>query len=146
VFDRQDGGDGYAIKKHIFERMYEQIDEKLNLTSEQQSYLTDRINCKIKEYKAKAKSKKRGFHIYQIIAIIAAALVPVFSGFVTGQAMLLKLLVALLGGTSAVTAGLLSLFKFQENWIKYRCAYEDLESHIEQFKVGAGIYRDKKNA
>ena len=146
VFDRQEGGEGYAVKKHIFENMYEQIDEKLVLTEEQKSYLNDRIIPKIDEYSAKAKSNQNQYYIWQIVAIIAAALVPVFSGFVTEETMPLRWLVALLGGTSAVIAGLLSLFKFQENWIRYRSAFQDLESHISQFKARSGIYRDKKNA
>ena len=124
--------------------MYEQIDEKFDLTTEQQSYLNDRIIPKIGDYVAKARNNQYQFYIWQILAITAAALVPVSSGFVTDEAMLLKWLVALLGGTSAVIAGLLSLFSFQENWIKYRSTYQDLESHISQFKVGASIYWGKK--
>ncbi|MHC4353065.1 MAG: DUF4231 domain-containing protein, partial [Planctomycetota bacterium] len=146
VFDRQEGGEGYAIKKHIFERMYEQIDEERELTTQQQSYLDTRVNPKIAEYIAKAKWNRFHFHIWQMLAIIAAALVPVFAGSVTGEATRLKWLVASLGGASAVIAGLLSLFKFQENWIRYRSTHQDLESHISQFNVGAGIYWDKKNA
>lgn len=146
VFDRREGGEGYAIKKHIFERMYEQIDEKLELTTEQKSYLNDRIYPKIKDYISKARNNQYQFYIWQTLAILAAALVPVFSGFITDDAILLKWLVAFLGGTSAVMAGLLSLFKFHENWIKYRSTYQDLESHISQFKLGASIYWDNKNA
>ena len=146
VFDRQEGGEGYAIKKHIFERMYEQIDEGYALTTEQESYLNGRIIPKINNYSAKARNNQCQFYIWQIIAIIAAALVPVFTGFVTDEAKILKWVVASLGGTSAVIAGLLSLFKFQENWVRYQSTYQDLESHISQFKVGASIYWEKKNA
>jgi hypothetical protein len=146
VFDRQEGGEGYAIKKHIFERMYEQIDEKLDLTVEQKDYLNNRINPKIKDYDKKARFNQYNFYIWQTLTIIAAALVPVFSGFVADDAIQFKWVVALLGGTSAVIAGLLSLFKFQENWIRCRSAYQDLESHISKFNVSAGIYWDKKNA
>jgi hypothetical protein len=145
VFDRPEGGDGYAIKKHLFEKMYEQIDEKFELTAEQKSYLNDRIYPKIKYYISKAKNNRYQFYIWQTLTIIAAALVPVFSGFITDNVML-KWLVAFLGGTSAVIAGLLSLYKFQENYIKYRSTYRDLESHISQFKLGASIYWDKRNA
>lgn len=146
VFDRPQGGEGYAIKKHIFERMYEQIDETLELTTEQQSYLDERINPRIAEYIVKAKRNQYLFHFCQTVAIISAALVPVFTGFVTESTTRLKWLVASFGAASAVIAGLLSLFKFQENWIRYETTHQDLESHISQFKVGAGIYSDKKNA
>ncbi len=146
VFDRQEGGEGYAIRKQIFERMYEEIDQKLELTPEQQSYISDRIEPKIEGFKTKARISRRQFYTWQTSAIIAAALVPVFSGFIVNDTTILKWLVALLGGTSAVIAGLLSLFKFQENWIRYRSTYQDLDSHVSQFKIGAGIYLDKKHA
>ena len=86
------------------------------------------------------------YYIWQILAVLAAALVPIISGFVTDSTVLLKWTVALLGGISAVTAGLLSLFKFQENWIKFRSTHQDLEAHISQFNVGTSIYWDKKKA
>jgi hypothetical protein len=146
VFDRKEGGDGYAIRKHVFERMYERVDEKLDLTGEQLSYLNNRIDPKIADYGQKARVNKYNFYAWQTLAIIAAALVPVFSGFVADDAITFRWLVALLGGTSAVLGGLLSLFKFQENWIRYESACQDLESHISQFGVCAGIYSDKKNA
>jgi hypothetical protein len=144
VFDRPEGGEGYAIKKLIFERMYEEIDPKLDLTREQQSYIDDRIQPKIEDFKTKANNNQRQFYLWQTVAIIAAALVPVFSGFITDDAIYLKWLVALLGGTSAVIAGFLSLFKFQENWIRFRSTYHGLDSHVSQFKTGAGIYGDRK--
>jgi len=30
--------------------------------------------------------------------------------------------------------------------MRYRSTYQDLESHVAQFKIGAGIYEDKKQA
>jgi hypothetical protein len=146
VFDRPEGGDGYAIKKLIFERMYEEINPKLELTAEQQSYINERIQPKIEEFKTKAHKNERQYYFWQTFAIIAAALVPVFSGFISQDALYLKWLVALLGGTSAVIAGLLSLFKFQENWIRFRSTYQDLDSNVSQFKIGAGIYGDRRQA
>jgi len=145
VFDRPEGGEGYAIAKLKFERWYEEVDSKLNLTIEQKTYINERVVPKIIEFKTKAQANKGRFYLWQTIAIVAAALVPVFSGFINGSDHL-QWLVAFLGITSAVVAGLLSLFKFQENWIRYRSTYEDLESQLAQFKIGSGIYEDKKYA
>lgn len=146
VYDRQEGGEGYAIKKPIFERMYEEIDAGLALTAEQQSYINDRIQPKVDEYNTKAIRNRKLFYFWQAIAIVSAALVPVFTGFIKDGDSELKWLVAILGGTSAVVAGLLSLFKFQENWIRYRSTHQDLDSHLSQFKIGVGIYGDRKYA
>jgi hypothetical protein len=145
VYDRINGGEGYAIKKHNFERMYEQLDEKIELTNEQKSYINNRIVSKINGYTTQAQKSKNRFYLWQIIAIVSAALVPVFSG-ITDAAFQLKWMVPLLGCTSAVAAGLLSLFKFQENWIRGKCAHQDLEAHLAQFKIGATPYAEKRNA
>ncbi len=146
VYDRQEGGEGYAIKKHVFDRMYEPVDDEIQLTIEQQAYINKRIIPKIEAYTEKSRSSQRHFYTCQTLAIISAALVPVFSGFISDNATSLKWLVALLGGASAVIAGFLSLFKFQENMLRYHRSYQDLESHLSQFRVGEGIYRDRKNA
>jgi hypothetical protein len=146
VFDRQEGGDGYAIKKHIFEKMYEQVNETLNLTTEQKSYIDNRIISKINDYAIKATRNKHLFYIGQILAIVTAALIPVFTGVISDSAISLKWTVAGLGGASAVFASLLSLFNFQQNWVRSQNTSQDLESHIAQFKTRASIYWDKISA
>lgn len=143
VFDRKENGDGYAVKKNKFERMYEEIDKERELTPEQQSYIEERISPKIKKYTDKATKNRKKYHTWQMLAIISAALVPVLSAL-SGVAF--KWLIAALGGASAVIAGLLSLYKYQENWSRYRNAFQDLDSHISQFKVCASIYQDRRNA
>jgi hypothetical protein len=65
VFDRPEGGDGYAIKKLIFERMYEEINPKLELTAEQQSYINERIQPKIEEFKTKAHKNERQYYFWR---------------------------------------------------------------------------------
>ncbi|MDQ6978625.1 MAG: DUF4231 domain-containing protein [Mariprofundaceae bacterium] len=146
VFDRAEGGDGYAIKKNVFEHMYEQINDDTSLTAEQTTYIKERIQSKIDDFKKKADCNQWRFFFWQTIAIIAAAAVPVLTGFITDGNMAFKWPVAVLGGSSAVIVGLLSLFKYQENWLRYRTTYHDLDSHLSQFNIGVGQYADKKQA
>jgi len=146
VFEGEQGGDGYAVKKQLFERMYEAIDPQLSLTPEQQAYIDQRIAPKIAEFKEKAKRNRVLYYIWQTVAIITAALVPVFSGFIEGGQDGFKWVVAIFGGASAVVAGLLSLFKFQENWQRFRTTHQDLDSHLTQFNIGIGIYSERANA
>ncbi|SMO81942.1 Protein of unknown function [Saccharicrinis carchari] len=146
IFDREEGGDGYAIQKQVFERMYEEINPTTTLTREQESYINNRIQPRIDDFKNKANKNRNRFYVFQAIAILSAALVPVFSGFISDDTDPLKWLVAILGGTSAIVAGLLALYKFQENWIRYRSTYHDLESILAQFKTCSGIYVDSKQA
>ncbi len=141
VFDRSEGGKGYAVKKAVFERMYEEISDDHNLTIAQRSFVDNRIKPLIEEFKAKARKNKNHYYTWQVVAIVSAAFVPVISIFDK-----VNWIVAALGAISAIVAGMLSLFKFQENWIRYRSTYQELESHLSQFMVSTGIYTDKKQA
>lgn len=146
VFDREQDGEGYAIKKPVFERMYELLDSVLELSVAQKSYLDERLSGAIQWYDKSAGRNKYYFYSGQTIAIVTAAAVPIFSGFSPGDGDWIKWLIAILGGASAVVAGLLSLFNWQQNWVKYRAAAEDLKSHFAQFQAGTGIYNEPKKA
>ncbi|MGQ1785145.1 MULTISPECIES: DUF4231 domain-containing protein [unclassified Saccharicrinis] len=146
VFDRQEGGDGYAIKKQVFERMYEEVDLEFNLTLEQKSYIDKRIQPRIDEFKDLANQNRNWYYIFQVVTILAATMVPVFSGFINEDNDPFKWLVAILGGLSAVVASLLSLFKFQENWIRFRSTYHDLDTQLSLFKNGSREYENRKQA
>lgn len=147
VFDREAEGDGYAVKRLKFERMYEAIDLTLELTLEQQNYINQRIKLKVNEFRRKAEQNQRNYYFGQSLAIITAASVPVLSAFsASGEATFPIWPIALCGGASAVIAGLLSLFKFQENWLRYRSAYQDLDSNLSQFNISTGIYSHRNNA
>lgn len=148
VFDCEEGGEGegYAIKKQLFERMYVELRAEPKLTDEQQAYINNRLLSKIEFFKTKSKNNQIQYYIWQTLAIVSAASVPVLSGFMDDNTLVLRWLVAILGGTSAVVAGLISLYKFQENWIRYKNTYQDLDSQLTQYKIGAGLYEDRKLA
>ncbi len=148
VFDREQKGQGYAIKKIVFERMYEEVQQTLHLTTEQQHYIDQRIIPKLECFKKTATKNQQRYYFWQTTAIILAAFVPVLSGFITTDpaTMYLKWLVALSGGASAVIVGLLGLFKYQENWLRYQSIYQDLDANLSQFHVGTGIYANRHAA
>jgi VIT1/CCC1 family predicted Fe2+/Mn2+ transporter len=118
VFDREEVGEGYAIKKQIFERMYQLVNKKYTLSDDQKKYLNNRIFQKISEFKKKSKKDQYTYYLLQMLAILMAALVPLFSSFVSDDTMHFKWVIAILGGASAIIAAILSLFRFQGKWIK----------------------------
>ena len=146
VFDRRHGGIGYAISKARFERWYEPLDVEVQLTQTQRDYIEDRVVNAIQWYDKNAGRNKIYFHVGQTVAIVSAAAVPIFSGFSPGEGDWIKWSIAILGGFSAVVAGLLSLFNWQFKWIKYRSAVEDLKSHLAQFYAGLGVYHEPRTA
>lgn len=141
VFDRPQGGDAYAIKRQKFEQMYEPVIPDNTLGARELDYL-ERLNTYIDWYDEKANKNKWVFHIFQTIAVVSAASVPVFSV----KAEQFAFLIAILGGASAAISGILSLFQFQSNWIKFRSTNEDLKSHLAQYKAKAGLYENGSEA
>ncbi|WP_052691845.1 DUF4231 domain-containing protein [Teredinibacter purpureus] len=139
VFDRSIGGQAYAVTKLSFERMYEVVPEPIELSAAQESYLEQRLEKQIQWYDRSAHFNRINYFLWQTLTIIAAALVPVLS---TGDNPNV-ILIAVLGSASAIFAGLLSVFKFQENWVKFRASCEDLRSHISQFRVQSGGYDNR---
>ncbi|SMF15447.1 Protein of unknown function [Alteromonadaceae bacterium Bs31] len=152
VYDRQNGGAAYAVKKQHFERMYELMHEPINLSEHQTDYIDGRLARQIKWYDRKAGLNRINYYLWQTLTIVAAALVPIVATMSSGELELgnafvgVNSLVAILGGASAICAAILTLYNFQENWVKYRTTCEDLRSHLAQYTIGVGIYQDKTSA
>lgn len=142
VYDRPSGGDAYAVNKNKFENMYELQSEPGELSDTQRDYIEQRVKPERDWFDRKARKNRVNYYLWQTLTIITAALVPVFSSVDEPNGVL----IAFLGGASAIFAGFLSLFKFQENWVKYRSTCEDLKSHLAQFSVFEGAYHNKHTA
>lgn len=145
VFDRPQGGDAYAVNKSEFERMYEAIEPPDQLNHHQLAYL-DLLNKQALTLDEQAQRNRSGYYLVQTLAIIFAASVPVISAFSSLDSSTTNSIVALCGGLSAVFAGLLGIYNWQQNWVCFKRSAEDLKSHLSQFKVGAGMYGERENA
>ncbi len=93
----------------------------------EQEYLTQRVEHQITWYDRKSLSNQRAFKALRIIEITAAAAIPLLAGQVDTGDTRLKWVVGLLGSAVAIVAGLLSLYRLQENWIEYRVTCEALK-------------------
>ena len=76
--------------------------------------------------------------IFQTITLIASASVPVLSIFTS--AMWARVMVAILGSATAITTGIVSLYKFREHWIEYRTTAESLKHEKYMFCTRTGLY------
>ena len=56
-----------------------------------------------------------------------AASIPFLTGFITTESTEMKHVVAGIGALIAIIGGIISLYKFQENWIQYRTVSESLK-------------------
>lgn len=92
---------------------------------EESEYIRDRVDHQIAWYDGKSLTSQRAYKALRIIEIAAAAMIPLLVGY-ADQFSGMKLLVGGLGVCVAMVAGLLSLYRFQENWTGYRATCETL--------------------
>jgi hypothetical protein len=126
---------------------------KSNSSSEKDkvySYPIKRLEEQIKWHSQKARNNKKKFRLYQIITIIASALIPIINITGIGFAdILTRVTSSIIGGLIAVITAITQLEKYQENWILYRNTNELLKKEKYFFENGAddykGLKQDDKN-
>ena len=88
-------------------------------------YISERVDDQIRWYDQKSQRAQRWFKRLRGLEIIAAGIIPLFAGFGSGAAWSI-ITVGVLGALVAIVASVISLNKFQENWIEYRTTCETL--------------------
>ena len=107
------------------------------------SYPIKRLDEQIKWHSKKARDNKKKYRIYQIITIIASALIPIINITDLGlQDIQTRLASSIIGGLIAVITGITQLEKYQENWILYRNTSELLKKEKYFFENNAGDYKE----
>ncbi len=106
----------------------------------EEEYIKDRLNGQIDWYDRRSRSNQTGFHVLRIIELIAASSIPLLASYATDARVELRVVVGLLGVIVAVLAGLLGLYKFQENWIAYRATAETLQHEKYLFQTKCEPY------
>lgn len=96
----------------------------MNINEEE--YLKNRLDDQITWYDNKSAFNQRRFKLLRIIEIISAALIPLCAGLIDKSACF-AYITGILGVVIAVCSGLISLNKYQENWIEYRSIAEILK-------------------
>lgn len=90
-------------------------------------YQKARLEPQITWYDEKSKTNKNRYLACRAIEIISAAIIPFLAGFATDGAWQISGAIGFLGILVAISAGAVSLFQFQEHWIKYRTTAESLK-------------------
>jgi hypothetical protein len=106
---------------------------------DQEEYLKNRVDNQIAWYDRKSASNQRWFQLLRVIEIVAAATIPLLTGFVEPFSDL-KIVIGILGLMVAVIAGVLALYQFQENWTAYRATCESLKQEKYLFLTKAEPY------
>ncbi len=107
-----------------------------------EEYLRDRVDNQIAWYSRKSRWNQQRFKILRLIELVLATAIPFLVSLVNTNTPVLKIMVGAMGVTVAVAAGLVSLYKFQENWIEYRTTAEILKQEKFLFLTQSPPYDD----
>lgn len=91
-------------------------------------YLEQRLEDQIGWYDTKSQQAQGRFKKVRVIELVAAIAIPFVAGVATVNTITyLQWVIAVLGVVVAVTAALVGLYDWQENWINYRSTAEMLK-------------------
>ncbi len=92
-----------------------------------EEYIEGRVDEQIHWYSAKSRSNQIWFRVLRLFEIAFASASPFLVSQITADTPALKIIVGSMGVCVAVIAGIVSLYRFQENWIEYRATAESLK-------------------
>jgi hypothetical protein len=110
-----------------------------------EEYLKTRVDDQIGWYSAKSRWNQNWFKVLRLVEIAFATASPFLVSQIATDTPVLKIIVGAIGVCVAVIAGIVSLYKFQENWIEYRATAETLKREKFLFLTKSPPY-DGENA
>lgn len=98
-----------------------------NVTAmDEKAYIEQRLDDQIGWYDRKSQWNQRWFKRLRLIEIVCACSIPFLVSTISPEDDSMRLVTGVIGVVVAVVAGLVSLYKFEENWIAYRTTCESL--------------------
>lgn len=108
---------------------------------DEQTYLKDRVDDQIQWYDKKSTQNQIWYKFLRTTEIVLSILIPFLTGLLSIN-LITKLTIGFFGVIIAIIAGVLSLYKFQENWLHYRTTSEALKHEKYLFVTWSGIYNE----
>lgn len=105
------------------------------------AYITDRLDNQINWYDRKSAQNKKYYTWIRIFSVTISACIPILTGMVLEYNFLLHI-IAVIGGLLVISESVSSLFKWQENWTRYRSITEQLRHEKIAFQTNTGVYRN----
>jgi hypothetical protein len=109
--------------------------------SDSTNYKEARLMEQIRWHSRKARQNKLRFRQFQIITLVASAIIPIINVVPIGRDDVpTRTISSIIGGIIVVVTGLTQLEKYQENWILYRTSAELLKKEEYFFENNVGEY------
>ncbi|MEM6394983.1 MAG: DUF4231 domain-containing protein [Bacteroidota bacterium] len=107
-------------------------------------YLKDRLEDQLNWHDRKSAWNQKRYKTHRIVIILSSVLIPFLSGLITPYDWM-SYVVGFLGVIIAATEGRLQVFKYLENWTKYRGTAESLRREKYFFQTNTGPYAQEEN-
>lgn len=114
------------------------------MNASQENPTLKRLDDQIDWYDKKSAYNQSRYKAIKIIELIAAALIPLLSGFST-MVPYFAIITGILGALIVVLESLQGLYQLQSNWISYRTSCEGLKHEKYLWLAKAGPYADTKD-
>lgn len=111
------------------------------LPRSEEDYLTSRVLDQIEWFEKKSSLNKQWFNRLKIVEIVVSLCIPFSVAYITTDSTALKITVGVLGIIVAAIASIMTLMKYQENWIEYRTIVESLKMEKFLYLSKAGPYK-----
>lgn len=108
----------------------------------EEDYVKERLDDQQTWYSRKSQYNQNCFKRLRMVEIVSAAIIPFLSGM-AGKIDYSQWFIGGLGVLIAVSAAITELFKYQENWIKYRTTAEQLKHEKFIYLTNAKPYDTK---
>lgn len=106
-------------------------------------YFEQRLDDQIDWYECKSAANQKAYKRLRLVEIIVATSIPLLAGYGC-YSPYIGLTVGIFGLAVAAIAGILSLYRFQENWSEYRASAESLKQEKFLYLARAAPYdRDR---
>lgn len=103
-------------------------------------YLSKRLDAQIEWYDKKSSRAQSWYKRLRLLEIALAVSIPFLVGYISDAAPAVQFSVGLAGVLIAIISGIVTLNRYQENWIEYRTTCESLRHHKFTFLSNAGPY------
>ena len=104
------------------------------------NYIKDRFQQQLDWMSAKSEKNQVKYRTLRVMTLFCAISVPFLTGYVSDERWYLKVVIGTLGVVIAFSEGLLSLYKYHDNWLTYRNSVNALNREKVMYDTQSGVY------
>jgi hypothetical protein len=103
-------------------------------------YIKNRFQTQFDWMSEKSEKNQRKYRFLRVVTLFCAISLPFLTGYASDERWYLKVLIGFLSVLIAFSEGLLSLYKYHDNWITYRNSVNVLGREKVLYDTKSGAY------